>query len=162
MNLISSNGFIPILPIMLFNLLFSSKLPEEFESKIFDSDIPVLIDYGEKIFRILIFGFSFFVKTDVYTSAGRIGLIIYIVGVLMYFLSWLPLIFAPSSSWSKSIIGFTAPAYTPVVWLSGCGLMFNSYYFDVPYAPVHYFIPAILFLLLHVLHTVIVYKRKIS
>jgi hypothetical protein len=159
MNLIFSNGFVPILPILLWNIVFASKLPSEFQPKTFHSDLPVFIVVGERMFRIIIFAMPLFLKINIFTDTGRSGLLIYLIGVFLYFASWLFLMFVPISLWSKNILVFTAPAYTPIVWLFGLGLMYDSYYFDASYNPFHYFVPTFLFVLFHTIHVVIVYNR---
>ena len=57
------------------------------------------------------------------TSVSKVGIAIYLIGMLIYFASWIPLINAPNSAWSNSLAGFMAPAYTPLLWLVGIGLI---------------------------------------
>ncbi len=57
------------------------------------------------------------------TLQRKIGWGLYIAGILVYFASWIPLMVYPDSAWSNSLIGFTAPAFTPLIWLAGIGLM---------------------------------------
>jgi leucyl aminopeptidase len=65
----------------------------------------------------------------------------------------------PNSGWSNSIIGFTAPAYTPLFWLMGIGLIGNSFYFNLPYRPWYYISTSILFLIFHNFHAFTIYSR---
>ncbi|HYH02385.1 MAG TPA: hypothetical protein VEC37_04745 [Bacillota bacterium] len=160
---ILTNGFLPLLPIFLWNLCLTAKLPPAYEPKNFDSNIPGLLLRGEDFFRAIIFLLPLFFKINVSTAPGKLGLIIYIAGSLVYYFSWLALVFAPRSLWSKSLLGFAAPAYTPVIWLTGISLMADTYYFNLAYSTWHYLVPCILFSLFHVSHTWLVYlKNKVK
>lgn len=92
-------------------------------------------------------------------TAGKKGLIVYSIGSVFYYLSRLFLMYAPNSWWSTSALGFIAPAYTPIIWLVGIGLMADSYYFKIKYTKWHYIIPSIIFSIFHITHTILVYMR---
>jgi hypothetical protein len=156
---ILTNGYIPIIPILAWNMLFISKLPSAFDPKSFNRSIPFLIIVGENLFRVIIFILPLFFRINISTSIGKTGLTVFIFGTLIYFSSWLLLIFFPDSTLSASILGFTAPAYTPLIWLIGLSLMVDSYYFKFPYSKWHYILPSIMFSFFHIYHTVYVYDR---
>jgi len=158
-KIILTNGYIPIIPILVWNIIFISKLPFAYESKIFNSNIPLFLLIGENIFRSIVFILPLIFKTNIYTTQGKQGLIIYIFGSLVYFLSWLLLIYAPNSLWSNSLFGFTAPAYTPIIWLIGISIMADSYYFNITYSKWHFVLPCIVFSILHITHSLLVYLR---
>ena len=153
------NAYIPLFPILIWNLILTSKLPEAFNPNYFNSNIPLLLLIGENIFRSIIFFLPIVCILNFKSSNGKKGLFIYIGGTILYFLSWLALIFFPNSSWSTNIIGFTAPAYTPIIFLMGIALMINSYYFKIKYKKWHYILPTILFSIFHIIHTIYVYFR---
>ena len=88
------------------------------------------------------------------------GLVIYITGVLLYFTSWIILIFSPNNLWSNTLVGFMAPAYTPLLWLAGIGLIGDSFYFNLPYKRFVFILLSIIFLLFHNTHTYIIYCRN--
>lgn len=156
---ILSNGYIAILPILVWNILLTSKLPPAYESELFNSNIPLAIVVGENIFRSIIFLLPLFFRLNITSTLEKKGVIIYLFGVAVYFLSWLILIYAPNSGWSNSILGFTAPAYTPFIWLVGLSLLVESYYFKWVYSKWHFILPSIVFSIFHVAHTVYVYNR---
>ncbi len=81
-------------------------------------------------------------------SDAGVGLVVYCLGMLVYFASWLPLIFLPESNWSESAAGLLAPAYTPLIWLSGIALVGGSW----PYAGL-----SMLFVVVHVYHNILAY-----
>ena len=158
-KLILRNGFILLIPILVWNLIFTSNLPLAYEQKSFDSNIPIFLLIGENIFRIIVFIFPILLKINISASNGKLGLLIYGFGSMLYYISWLMLIYAPNSFWSTSEIGFTAPAYPPLIWLIGIGLMADSYYFKLSYIKWHFIIPSILFALFHITHTYLVFLR---
>lgn len=153
-----TNGFVALIPILLWNIAFISKLPLGYQSEYFDKEIPKLISVGENAFRLVIFVFPLFFSLKISGSILKEGGVLYLVGVLLYFISWLLLMFFPYSRWSKSIIGFTAPAFTPIIWLIGISQMVTSCYIFT-YSKWHYIVPAIIFSIFHVWHSAYVYKK---
>ena len=156
---ILTNGYIALLPIFIWNIFLTSKLPPAFNSKSFNSEIPFVIIIGENIFRSIIFLLPLFFRLNISSSFERKGLITFSIGVALYFSSWLMLIYAPDSGWSNSVLGFTAPAYTPIIWLVGLSLLVESYYFKLIYSKWHFILPSVAFTIFHVSHTVYVYNR---
>jgi hypothetical protein len=49
----------------------------------------------------------------------------------------------------SSLIGSTATAWTPLLWLVGIGLVGDSFYFSIPYKPWFYILPSIIFVAFH-------------
>jgi hypothetical protein len=155
-----SNGFVPLIPILVWNYLFASRLPAVFEPKAFNSGIPLIIISGENIFRAVVFIMPLSFRINLLSSIGKSGLLVFLAGASLYFLSWLMLIYFPDSKWSESFFGFTAPAYTPLIWLVGLGLMADSYYFNLPFSRWYYLLSAVFFTGFHFLHTMHVYRRN--
>ena len=124
---IMMNCFIPLIPILAWNIVFASKLPSAYKPQSFDKDIPTFTVVGENIFRTIIFILPLFFKIGIENSMQRVGGIIFLVGVVLYFASWLMLIYSPDSRWSKNAIGFSAPAFTPIIWLIGLSFMVDDY-----------------------------------
>jgi len=50
------------------------------------------------------------------------------------------------------MLGFTAPAYTPLVWFFGLSLMFDRFYGGLHYAPVYFLALSTIFLGFHGTH----------
>ena len=137
MNLIrkiTSNGYVPLIPIFAWNLMFASALPPAYAPASFNMDIPSIILTGENVFRAIIFSLPLFFSLNIKTAIGKKGLCLYCVGTVLYFSSWLALMFAPDSGWSTSLLGFAAPAYTPILWLTGIAMMGEAYYFKLNYS----------------------------
>jgi hypothetical protein len=119
---IFSNALLLLVPIFLWNALFWSKLPPEYEEKSFDRGVPKPLLVLEHFFRAVIFGFPLLMHVDYLHWYQNPGFIIYIIGIAMYFFLWIILIKFPHSRWSNSLPGFCAPAYTTIFWLAGIAI----------------------------------------
>lgn len=153
------NCFLLLIPVLLWNVLFIGYLPPAFDPEVFWNDIPSSISYSENILRIAMFVLPAFMVLSVKTRREKVGLGIYLVGVSVYFLSWVLLIVDPSSTWSTSWIGFTAPAYTTIIWFTGIGLIGNRAFFKWPYPGLTYVLLALAFVVAHTTHAHIVFQR---
>ena len=153
------NCFLLIIPVLCWNLLLTNRLPEVFQPEIFGKDIPPYIAYTENILRTLLFGFTLLMPLSIFKRRQKNGLILYLTGIIFYFSSWLALIYFPQSSWSYSLLGFMAPAFTPLLWLTGIGLVGDSFYFGLPYKPWLFICVSFVFLLFHNIHAGIIYFR---
>jgi hypothetical protein len=101
-------------------------------------------------------------RLRVSTSSQKLGLGLYLTGLLIYFASWAVLIVFPQCAWSTSEIGFMAPAYTPIVWLAGIGLIGTELLFlRVRFKPWIYWTLSALFIVFHNLHVITVFSRGI-
>lgn len=154
------NGIWLTVPVLLWNAILASRLPPQFLPDIFEKDIPALVLYGESILRIVVFAMPLFFSIGVASKTQKQGAAWYLVGTVLYFLAWLPLLIAPNSFWSTSLVGFLAPAYTPLLWIIGIGLLGEQFYSSARYRPIYYIAPAIVFLIFHCAHTAIVYFRN--
>jgi len=144
---------------MAWNLVFSEKLPKEFQPEIFWKDIPAFLKYGENALRVLVLMLTFLMPLSIATLVQKKGVVLYVIGTLIYFASWYILINFPNIGWSQNIIGFTAPAFTPLIWLLGIGLLGNSFYFNLPFKRWYFISISILFLIFHNIHAIIIYTR---
>lgn len=153
------NCFLLLVPVMLWDLFLTGRLPLPFQPATFWSEIPPVLTYGENIVRVLLFMLALLMPLRLETRRQKIGLIVYTVGMLAYFASWLILIFDPAGAWSNSIFGFMAPAYTPLLWLTGIALTGRSFYFSIPYKPWYFILVSAIFLVFHNIHTFLVYSR---
>ena len=151
--------FLLTIPILVWNIVMANKLPEDFQSETFWKDIPTFLTYGENISRIVVFMLTLLMPLSISTITQKKGLVLYAGGTMLYFASWLILIYFPDSEWSKNVIGFMAPAYTPLIWLTGIGLIGNSFYFNLPYRRWFFISTSIIFLMFHNFHTITIYFR---
>ena len=119
------NGFWLLLPLLAWNIIFGSKITQEKITS--DAHSPVWLLGAENIFRLATFILPLFLRMKFDSNFGKIGLIFYIIGTLIYFASWLPLMFAPQSNWSQSISGLFAARLTPLIAFLGIALIAGSW-----------------------------------
>lgn len=65
------NCFLLTIPILLWNFIFTDKLPKAFQPAIFWNDIPAFITYGENISRIMMFVFICLMPLKVSTNTQK-------------------------------------------------------------------------------------------
>ncbi len=135
------NCFLLMLPLLIWNVVLS---PRIMDSRITsDAHSPAWLLIAENITRTVIFVLPLLFPLQLKDFSSRAGLITYIVGTLIYFASWLPLLFAPGSAWSNSILGLLAPRLTPFLPFLGIAMIERS----LPYG-----ILAAVFVFLHTWH----------
>jgi hypothetical protein len=140
-----------LIPILAWNAIFSSKLAHPaFE---FDEAAPRWVLLLENLLRFVVFVLPLFMPLRWDTAQSKLGTVVYVIGVLVYFASWIPLMIAPESGWSNSLFGFLAPAYTPLIWLIGMGLMGGWW---------PYLILSVVFVGVHMGHWWQVYERVVG
>lgn len=149
-----------MVPPLLLNL-FTSKLPPAYAMSNFWANIPSFIAIPENTLRYLVCFLPFLMPLSVETKGQKIGVLLYILGVLAYFLGWGAEILFPLSAWSTSWTGFLAPAYTALFWLLGIGLICKRFFFKSPYRSWMYLLAVLIFIAFHVTHTAIVFSRGI-
>ena len=104
------NCFWLAVPILVMNWRLASRLPEGYQPTLFWRDIPRLIAIGENVSRIVLFLGLLLMPLRIATSRQRAGLAVYAAGVLIYFGAWAMQIWFPQAEWSRSRLGFMAPA----------------------------------------------------
>lgn len=124
-----ANCFWLILPLLAWNILFGAKITQELITS--DAHSPAWLLGAENIFRLATFILPLFLLlprgVEWNSTLPKIGLVVYIIGMLIYFASWIPLMAAPQSAWSQSLPGLFAPRLTPLIWLVGVALIAASW-----------------------------------
>lgn len=152
--------FLLLVPILIWNLALTSRLPPAFQPSAFWRAIPSWVGIPENVLRVLVMLLPVLMPLEIRTHAHRVRLMLFAAGVAVYFASWVALIAWPASAWSTSAIGFLAPAYTPALWLFFLGRLPDRWLFSAwPFRRWVYFVPAAAFLVFHNLHAGIVYAR---
>lgn len=116
------NHFLFLIPILLWNILLFSKLPMDH----FSGTAPQWVLIIENIFRGGAMLLPLLLPVNTKNRFFRPGLIIFTIGALIYFGSWLWLIWFPESAAAQSAWLHFAPAYTPIIWFIGLSMMSNS------------------------------------
>ncbi|SHH21734.1 hypothetical protein [Thermosipho atlanticus] len=109
------------------------------------------LDWLENILRAIVFIVPVFMNFDVSALNLTKYIILYVIGVTIYFISWLMVIYFSNSYWSKSALGLLAPAYTSIAWLIAIGMLGNLKIYNYL---------AVLFVIVHTFSTY--FKLKIA
>lgn len=151
------NCFVLTIPILVWNILLTDKLPKTTKPEILIQHISQLITYPENIILIILFTMMAFMPIQISKTIQKQGLFLFVFGTFIYFTSWLVLIYYPESIWSKSAFGLLSPAYTPALWFIGIGLIGDRFYFNLPYKRWIFISLSIVFLIFHNIHTYEIY-----
>lgn len=156
------NGIWLTFPPLLFSLSLMGVSSTALTSIEFNKDIPGVLIHIETFSRILAFAMPAFFTVGLSTKTQKQGLILYIIGVAFYCLTYGTQNYLQNSAWSASMIGFTASAYTNLFWMIGLGLFGKEFFFlkRLRYRPIFYIAPAIIFIVLHVTHSIIYYRLR--
>jgi hypothetical protein len=141
--------------VIIFNIIFTKYLPEHYLININHSIVTI-----ETIARIITIAFSVIMSINLNARIGKIGLSIYIIGILIYFCSYFIVIELPANSFNNNIIVLLAPYWTSILWLIGIGLLGNKLFINIPYHYNVYIIISIVFVIIHSIHGYICYKMK--
>jgi len=135
------NGFLLLLPILVWNVIFASQLTQ----KGFQNDhlVPAWLLYAEHGLRVIVFLFPLLLAFETKAPYFKLGIILYVVGTILYLLTWIPLIWFADSAWSQSPWVILGPFATPLIWCLGIAFIGNS---------LLYGIGSILFVAVHVAH----------
>jgi len=149
-----------LIPILIFNVAFSRFLPSHFQPRIW-GQFPRCLSILENSFRFGVMLCTLFLPCTFPDSTLKmVGLCLFIIGVSMYFCSWFCVIRYPLSAWSRSLAGFSAPSWTPILWFGGIDIlsswshMKHAVLFQVVYTALIFH-----FLLLHNFHAFWIYKH---
>ncbi len=155
---VASGGTLTI-PILVWNVACARYLPAPYSSSGFDRDVPFALLLSENLLRVAVIGLPFFMPLDLSTTAQRRRLALFVAGAVIYVASWVPLMVAPSAAWSTSLVGSLAPAYTPLIWLVGLGLLGGRRVGPWPLRRGVYLTLVAAFVTVHVAHAGVVYAR---
>ena len=148
-----NNCFLFFVPLLVFNILFFKKLPSHYLKNI---SHPIIT--AETITRIITIAFSMIMAINIHGKIGKIGLIIYIIGIIIYCTSYFIEIYFSDTLFGRNIILVLAPYWTSVIWLIGIGLLGNRLFVNIPYHFTVYSILSIIFAAVHTIHGYLCYK----
>jgi len=154
-NNYKNNCFWFFIPVIIFNIVFTKYLPE-FYLKNTKSPIVTI----ETIARVITIAFSVIMAINLDNKIGKTGLVVYIIGVFIYFCSYFIVIKIPAISFHNNIIVLLAPYWTSVLWLIGIGLLGNKLFINIPYHYAAYIVISIVFAAIHSIHGYICYNIK--
>jgi len=149
------------LPPLAISFLLWAQLPPAFGREIFWKDIPQFIGTTENALRLVIILLSLLMAFEIKSASQKTGLGLYLLGLVLYAASQIVLVLAPESGWSTSVVGFTAPAYTPLFWLLGISMIGNRLISrQIPWHPAAYFLLSLAFAGAHTAHATLVFARN--
>lgn len=151
------NCFLLLIPVFIWDLIFVDSLPDYYLNDKWDN-IPTGIAYSENILKTFVFILPLIMSFSLETKIQKIGFGVYMMGIVVYFLSWVAQIYFSESAWSKSILGFMAPAYTTIIWLIGIGLIGKNTFLKIPNMSITYIILSVCFVVVHTLHSYKVFQ----
>jgi len=154
-NNYKNNCFWFFIPVIIFNIVFTKYLPEFYLKK---TNHPIVTI--ETIARIITIAFSVIMAIKLDNKIGKAGLIVYIIGVLIYFCSYFIVIKIPVISFHNNFIVLLAPYWTSILWLTGIGLLGNKLFINIPYHYIAYIVISIVFAIIHSIHGYICYNIK--
>ncbi len=123
------NGFWLMLPLLIWNLIYAPKITDPRITS--DAHSPAWLLTAENITRVAVFILPLLLPLQLKEPLSKAGLTVYIVGTLIYFASWLPLLYAPGSAWSNNIAGLLAPRLTPLLPFLGIALTGQSWQYGI-------------------------------
>ncbi len=149
-----------LIPAIAWNLAFTSTLMPASAMSEFWRDIPTPLMFIENVLRALVFGLPFAMPLRIATKTERRALLVFVLGTLVYFGSWLALMYGPDSAWSSSLLGSLAPAYTPILWLPALAVLGQRFFWGHFYRWWMYLLVCLGFLAAHIAHAVFVAIRS--
>jgi hypothetical protein len=133
MELSLFNCFWLILPLLAWNLALGPRIAQDAIPS--DAHSPKWLLIAENIVRILVFALPVLMplpgRADWQSALPWAGLVVFILGTLVYFASWLPLLFAPVAAWSNSPAGRLALRLTPSRSFLGIALLGGSWSYGI-------------------------------
>lgn len=119
-----SNNFFWLIPPLAWNIIWGPNNPAQLG--FFDGNAPHGLLIVENIFRLSSMMYLLFLPIRPHHKKFRIGLIVYLIGSVLYYTAWTYLMTHPDAQLSQTAFMQFAPAYTPFIWLTGISLMANS------------------------------------
>ena len=147
-----------VVPPLVISVGFWSKLPGAYGAAFWDV-VPPYVSVPENVLRIAAFALAVLLPFGADTPRQQRGLLIYLAGLCLYAGSYATEILFPDSALSRSAIGFLAPAWTPLLWFVGIGLMAGDPYFPQWFRGSHFIIVTTAFVGVHVTHAAIVFEQ---
>ncbi|MEN8908150.1 MAG: hypothetical protein ABF289_19525 [Clostridiales bacterium] len=141
---LTHNGQWFLMPIYLWNIIFAQKLTSVgYMAKPVDLGVLGII---ENIFRIGIFAWPTFMLFNLKDENFKKYFTYYIIGTMIYFTSWLIIIFMPQSTIANTWFIKLAPAYTTIIYFYAIGKLGQNKYYKYL---------ALIFVLIHTTGTLI-------
>lgn len=113
-----------LIPILIWNIIFSPRLTQKGFRE--DDLVPKWLQITENILRFTAFLYPILLPVNLTSPFNITGLALTIGGTVVYIATWLPLMNAPRSKWSRSKAGVLAPHLTPLLFFTGIAMIGES------------------------------------
>jgi len=155
---VARNGVLLIVPAMVITFGLWSALPAQYGVEAFDRGVPAWLLNVENALRVAVFGIPVLLYFGRRSRLQVTGWYVYLVGMLAYLCSYLAQIYLPASAWSGSVIGFTAPAWTTLLWFAGIALVCERTWLALPWHRWVYLACAAAFVTAHTAHAYMAFQ----
>lgn len=152
----AQNRFWLLVPILVLNLALVGRLPPPLAPGSPGPDIPGWLSVSETVLRVVVFGAPLLMPLSLRAPRTRPALAVYSAGLAAYVAAWVAVVWAPTSEWSTSVVGFTALAWTSIILFTGIGLRSTVHFFP-GYRSWMYLGAAALFTAVHTLPMAIIW-----
>jgi hypothetical protein len=122
------NGLWLVLPVLVANIVLAGALPEGYGS---DEGVPGWLLAVEWVLRVVVFVAPALLTVRLSGRAGRVGAVVYVLGLAVYAASWVAVIAAGDAGVGHPMAA-TAPYWTPAVFLGGVALLCRARWYLVP------------------------------
>lgn len=146
----AQNRFWLIVPILALDLALVGRLPPPLAPGSPGPEIPGWLSLSETVLRVVVMGAPLLMPLSLRAPGSRRALAVYSLGLAAYVAAWVAVVWAPTSAWSTSAVGFTALAWTSIILFTGIGLRSTLRFFP-GYRPWMYLGAAALFTAVHTL-----------
>jgi len=151
------------LPPLVASFAFWPNLGPSYQPDIFWHDIPSVLGIVENTSRFGVITFSALLLMSWRTHSERTGWIIYTVGFALYALCQWAIVLGPTGWWATSAFGFLAPAYTPIIFVVGIGLIGSKpITSQLMWVRWLFWPTAVVFLFSHNTHALMVFLRTVA
>ncbi len=154
------NCFLLLIPVIVWNIIFRPYSPELFHGDAYWNNISLFIKWSESILMITVLILPMFMPLKVKKKSQKTGLVIYLIGLVVYIFAWRPLVLYPDGTWSNNPVGFFTPSISLLFILIGIGLIGNRLFFKIRYKRVIYILISFLYILFHISHLFISYSSN--
>jgi hypothetical protein len=154
---LAQNRFWLLVPVLVLDLALVGKLPPPLAPGSPGPDIPGWVSVSEAVLRGVVFGAPLLMPLSLRAPSTRPVLAVYSLALTAYAAAWVAVVWAPTSAWSTSAVGFTALAWTSILLFTGIGVRSTLRFFP-SYRPWMYLGAAALFTVVHTLNMAIIWN----
>jgi hypothetical protein len=155
---LAQNRFWLLVPVLVLDLALVGQLPPPLAPGSSGPDIPGWASVSEAVLRGVVFGVPLLMPLSLRAPRTRLVLVVYTLAFTAYAAAWVAVVWAPTSAWSTSAVGFTALAWTSILLFTAISLRSKLQFFP-SYRPWMYLGAAALFTVVHTLNMAIIWNR---